>query len=301
MSKTLADLQSICQYNGWHDTTTAGTTALTQFINDTIQLLGSIARWPFYINRSGNTLLPAPTTMTITAIQGNGTTVTVTATHALSAGDVVDISGTTAYNNGNVTVLSVNTTVSFTYAGSGTAAETSGTVTKHTEVSPAITACRIGGVYRTDRMVSLEEISLDEWQQLHVTQRATGAPNLYAVRESVSSGTMKLELCVYPAPTAATYLYFTYQAVPTILSGSSDATDWPDKLVWLLSEALKVRLSQKDRDSGGAALYGADFQQKVNLALAGCRPSFMPIKGKDIDITQRKQRIVDYSNIVIKS
>jgi hypothetical protein len=47
--------------------------------------------------------------------------------------------------------------------------------------------------------------------------------------------------------------------------------------VWLLTDAIRIRLAEVDRDSGGAALYGADFMKKVHRAFGHARASFMPI------------------------
>jgi hypothetical protein len=47
--------------------------------------------------------------------------------------------------------------------------------------------------------------------------------------------------------------------------------------MFLLTEALRVRLSAIDRDSGGVALYGASFMSLVNRAMNNARVSFMPI------------------------
>jgi len=57
MSTTLTDLQSICQYHGWHDNSTNGLAALTRFINRTLNLLVILLPWPEYHKRDGTITL----------------------------------------------------------------------------------------------------------------------------------------------------------------------------------------------------------------------------------------------------
>lgn len=54
---SLTTLQDICEYHGWHDTTSSGTTALTRFINRTLQLLAVLKPWPEYAKRDGRITL----------------------------------------------------------------------------------------------------------------------------------------------------------------------------------------------------------------------------------------------------
>jgi len=54
---TLTSLKNICYYHGWNDTTTSGETALTRFINRTLNLLSVLAPWPEYHKRDGRITL----------------------------------------------------------------------------------------------------------------------------------------------------------------------------------------------------------------------------------------------------
>ena len=54
---SLSDLQSICLYHGWNDTSTNGISALTRFINRTVNLLTIILPWPEYHKRDGTVTL----------------------------------------------------------------------------------------------------------------------------------------------------------------------------------------------------------------------------------------------------
>ena len=56
--------------------------------------------------------------------------------------------------------------------------------------------------------------------------------------------------------------------------------EWSDTRVWLLTDALRARLAQADRDTGGAVLYSDDFMSKVRRAFTHSRSSFMPIIAK---------------------
>ena len=51
---TLAELKVVCQYSGWVSTRTGSDAALTQFINDTLETLVSLADWPEYSKRDGS-------------------------------------------------------------------------------------------------------------------------------------------------------------------------------------------------------------------------------------------------------
>jgi hypothetical protein len=53
-SKTLNQIKTICQYYGWNDMSTTGTAELTNFINDTLQILGTMGQWPEYMNYDGS-------------------------------------------------------------------------------------------------------------------------------------------------------------------------------------------------------------------------------------------------------
>lgn len=53
-SKTLNQIKTICQYYGWHDLSTTGTAELTNFINDTLQILAMLGQWPEYMHYDGS-------------------------------------------------------------------------------------------------------------------------------------------------------------------------------------------------------------------------------------------------------
>jgi hypothetical protein len=118
---------------------------------------------------------------------------------------------------------------------------------------------------------------------------ANGSPMQYALRRFLdATGVIRTRLLLYPEPTSTTTLYYTWQAYPKVLSADADYTDWPDTRMFLLTEALRVRLSAIDRDSGGVALYGASFMSLVNRAMNNARVSFMPIVVQNQTITDWK-------------
>lgn len=139
---------------------------------------------------------------------------------------------------------------------------------------------QLGNIVRANWTTPLEIIvgGVDEWLLLVKSTAATGKPTKYAVSKSVNaSGEIVTEVLVYPKPTASETLYYCYRLLPTKLVNNSDVCDWPDSRLWLLDEALRIRLAAADRDTGGAALYGADFMAKVRLALSDTRTSYMPL------------------------
>lgn len=279
----LSALETICEYHGWHDRTTAGEAQLDNFINHTIQLLATLAPWPEY-NRVDGAQSFNRSTATITNITGDGSTVTVTAaSHGFSTNDVGDVTGTTNYNTSNklITVSDANT---FTYAGDCQAtAETSGTFTTGDQKTLAESSIiRVGNVIRADYSPPLEEIEQEEWLRLKRFRAATGPPTRYALRKWASAGLPKMDMLVYPMPTTSIMLYFTYQVAPNTLSNDSDTTDWPNDRIWLLTEALRTRLNANDKDVSGMALYSSEFMTKVHLAFSHSRASFMPVVAKPV-------------------
>ena len=280
--KTLAQLQTICTYHGWNDAGTTGLAQLTQFINDTLQLLATLAEWPEYLCRDGSVTFPARS-VSITSISASGGTVTlVTAAHGFAVGDIITISGTDNYDESSVTITGADDTTDIQYTSANTGDTSTGTATidNNVETLSDTRLSRIGIVQRTDRAAPLEEIPLEDWLHNKRYHGATGPPTQYALRKSLSSGAPSIEMLVYPDPTTALTMYYTYRRYPAILANSTDVSEWPDTRVWLLTEALRVRLAQVDRDAGGAALYGMDFMKKVHRAFAQSRSSFMPIIAK---------------------
>lgn len=280
--RTLAQLKTICQYHGWHDTGTTGLAQLTQFINDTLQLLATLAEWPEYVGRDGSVTFPARTVAIASISEAGGTVTLVTAAHGFAVGDIITITGTDNYDEASVTITGSSDNTDITYSSSNTGATSTGTVTIDTNVETLADTriSRIGIVVRTDRAAPLDEITLEDWLQSKRYHAATGPPTQYALRKSLSSGGPVIEMLVYPDPTTAITLYYTYRSYPLILTNATDVSEWPDTRVWLLTEALRIRLAEVDRDSAGAVLYGVDFMKKVYRAFAHARPSYMPIIAK---------------------
>jgi hypothetical protein len=302
--KTLSNLETICEYYGWKDRSSAGETELDNFINHTIQLLSDLAPWPEYhrvdgaqaFNRVQNTL---------TNITGSGSTVTVTsASHTVATNDVGDITGTTNYNVSNVIFTDAGTN-SITYVdGCSATAANSGTVTTGDQVILGETQIdRVGTVWRDDMARPLDEISVQEWLHEKRYHAATGPPTKYAVRKYTSSGLPKIIMMVYPTPTTSKMLYFTYKRYPSILSANDDTTDWPTTRMWLLSEALVTRLKAKDKDTNGMSLYSSEFMSKVGLAFNAARESYKPIIARESPIPAGKWGVKDLNrhNITITS
>jgi len=214
MSYTLANLKELAYSHGWNDTTTAGDTALTRFINRTLMILSTLGQWPEYHKRNGRVKMS---------------------------------DGNDAY-----------------------------TLTDSTDTVIA-NISKIGDVLRTDRFAPLDKISLDEWMIQSNTNASTGSPLKYALQKSVSSGSEVMEILVWPTPSAAEYLYFPYHIYPTLLSASTDVTDWPDVRIWLFEAAVEQRIASGNRDANGAALFGSQFMGLVNRALGDSRTSYMPV------------------------
>lgn len=211
---TLAQLKTICQYHGWQDNAPAGLAALTQFINDTLQILATLAEWEEYQNRNGDA--------------------------TFASGDSAD---------DDVTLT--NTRLD-----------------------------RVGIVVRDDRAAPLDEITVEEWLHKKKYYAASGPPTEYALRKSLNAGAPSVEILCYPSPTTEIKLYYTWRHYPGILANDEDVAEWPDTRVWLLTDALRIRLAAADRDSGGVILYGSEFMKNVHRAFGHSRSSYMPIIAK---------------------
>lgn len=281
--KTLANLETICEYHGWKDRTTVGEAELDNFINHTIQMLADLAPWPEYHRVDGAQAFNRVQT-TITNITGTGTTVTITAaSHTVNTNDVGDVTGTTNYDVSNVVLTDAGTN-SITYPDDCSAtAETSGTLTTGDQVVLGESQIdRVGTVWREDLARPLTQITTEEWLHLKRYNAGTGPPDKYALRKYTASGLPKMIMMVYPCPTTSITLFYTYKRYPNILSNNDDYTDWPTPRLWLLSEALVTRLKAKDRDNNGMVLYGSEFMSKVGLAFNSARESYMPTMAKAI-------------------
>lgn len=282
--KTLTQLKSICQYRGWQDLTTEGAVELTNFVNDTLQMLAMLAPWPWYQKRNGSVTFPTKAA-TIASSSGDATTVTQTtsAAHGFGVGDIITVTGSTNYNIASATILTVPSTTTFTYLDSEAGATSTGTATRDDNDYETLSSTRldrIGVIVRTDRSSPLDEMTIDEWlleKQYHAT---TGPPTQYAIRKTVSTGNISCELVVFPEPTTGLTMYYTWHAHPLELSAGGDTTDWPTTRLWLLSAALMKRLASIDRDVAGVALYTPDFRVMVNKCYAQSRPSYKPILAK---------------------
>lgn len=283
MARTLAQLKTICQYHGWQDQTTTGLAEETNFINETLQILSTLERWPEYCKIDGKVSCAA-TAATIAAISNDGSTATVTAaTHGFVVGDIIDITDTGAatWNLTDVEVLTTADANTFTFATTVTTADPgAGTATKQIDNTALANTriWRIGSVIRTDWSVPLDEITHDEWIRLHRYHAGTGKPTQYSLQRYVddTNNAVKTRLLLYPEPTATQTMYYTYQVYPKWLSSDSDITDWPDTRLHLLTQALRIRLSAQDRDTGGVALYSSEFRMMVEKAMAFARPSNRP-------------------------
>jgi len=139
---------------------------------------------------------------------------------------------------------------------------------------------QLGQLVRTTSPTPLKIITggLDEWLQLNKSSAQSGMPNQYTIRKSVnSSGEIETELLVYPTPADTETLYYSYRILPSKLVELSDIADWPDARLWLLDEALDVRVNSGKKDTTGLALESADFMAKIQRAMLDSRTSYMPV------------------------
>jgi len=281
---TLSELKDICIHHGWHDQTTNGLAQLTNFINHTCQILVMLAPWPEFEKKDGYHYLNASVTSAV-----NDASATTTSFDT----DLTDATNDT-YNNRILVFTSGEWRRITDYVGS----------TKVITVSPALSAApddndaftmydccpqldetliaRLGNVVRSTRSTPLEEYEdgIDGWIHDMVYHKGTGPTTRFALNKYTSSGAIKIDMCLYPKPTAAEHLYYTYRREINELSSDSDQTLWPSTRTWLLAEALRSRLAAVNRDAAAVVLYSPDFMTKVNMAFNQARPSYMPVQAK---------------------
>lgn len=301
---SLTSLKSICYYHGWNDRTTEGEAALTRFINRTLCLLSVLAPWPEYHKRDGCIELNQYTgDITAFADAGSSKTTVTSASHGLSNGFYVTISGTTSYN-GSFFISSVATNtfvISTAYVaddatGSFVCGQDAYICTDDSDAT-ITDISKVGSVMRTDRMTPIDLMTggIDEWMEKSKLKPRSGSPTEYTFRKYVDgSGQLLMEMLVYPKPGSGQvgdYLYYPYWLLPTQLVNASDATDWPNYRLWLLEEALEHRLASGKRDNMGVALEAPEFMMHVRKAMADSRTSYMPMPiTKQVDIRRRSIR-----------
>jgi hypothetical protein len=137
---------------------------------------------------------------------------------------------------------------------------------------------RVGVVERENSTLPLTEISIEDWQHKKRTIGSTGTPMEYAVEKGLAGGASTVKLLLYPEPSGAEMLYYSYFRKPAEMSAGGDVADWPNARAWLISEALLSRLAAGKKDVAGFSLHSANFMQKVYKALGDARPSYIPIK-----------------------
>ena len=128
---------------------------------------------------------PAVGSYMITAVSGNGTTVTYTSQNKLSVGDVVNITGLTAsaYNLSGVTVASANA-LKFTVTNSANAGELTGQYYGKVQLTTAVTAAdgagigfiNVPSVLGDTTAVALDELKDAGYEAANITT-ATAATN----------------------------------------------------------------------------------------------------------------------------
>lgn len=290
---TLSDLKTICQYHGWHDTTTAGLAALRNFINRTLQLLSILAPWPEYHKRNGvqsltvgidhyelsetnigalgNVIRPGRN-VPLDILPG-GIDEWLLATKTRTTTLTIDTNWVTAPLAGD-TLTGATSAATLYVTSAGTA-----TVTGYadgdfdTSTPDTLTSDDAGGDTMDPSPATLSSKTIAN----------SGEPTHYALRKYVnSSGEVKGELLLVPNPTTARRLYYCYFLLPAKLVNDSDVCDWPDSRLWLLEEALDIRLNSGKKDASGLALESADFMGKVRKAMSDTRSSYMPMPVREM-------------------
>lgn len=155
---------------------------------------------------------------------------------------------------------------------------------------------KIGTVLRDDCFTPLNMMpgGPDEWMLKRTVEGWSGSPTQYTTRKYVTDGLYRIDMLVYPCPGSGQngdYLYFPYEKLPEELALDTDETDWPNHLLWLLEEALDIRIAAGKKDTTGVALQTPEFMMLVNKAIGDSRNSYMPvIAERELPVRDRRIR-----------
>lgn len=201
---------------GWAQTTKVASARLDAALDNHANAEAGWAGYPAFIAAAGNYI--------ITAVSGNGTTVTYTSQNKLAAGDVVNITGLTAsaYNLSSATVATANA-LSFTVTNSANAGLITGQYGK-VQSTTAVTAADGAGigyiivpsVVGDTTAVALDELKDAGYEAANITT-ASAASNAAKTATAISRTAGSATITV----TASSHGFVANQKV--VIANSGDA------------------------------------------------------------------------------
>ena len=243
MATTLGDLVTFCEHGGWLGRDATSVAQLRLWIDDTIQWLGRVRRWPDYEESTYIDLLAPYTTGTVTVTEASTTVL------GESPMDVTDaMAGQEFYcadEPGKLyqiaSVSSGANTLTLENAYTGDDGSEQDFSIRYVRYAAPTDWGQAGVLYLPDgRELTASNLSFHDWHQARITHQGTASWPSDIVYQKVS-GTGYF--FVHPAPSAASSVRGTYWAAPAALTSDSDVTDWPDDLMSLLHTVLKKRMS----------------------------------------------------------
>lgn len=268
MATTLGDLKTFCQAHGWLGRSAESEAQLKIWIDDVIQWLGRLRRWPDYEKSTYLSLLAPYTTGTVTVTDGSTTvtgTGTMDVTSAMAGQEFYcDDDPSTVYQIASVDAGSNNTlTLETAYTGDGdTLVDFS---IRYVRYAAPTDWGQAGVLYLPDgRELTASNLSFHEWHQARISHQGTSNWPSDIVYQNVS-GTGYFY--VHPAPSAASSVRGTYWAAPASLASDSDVTDWPSDLMSLLHTVLKKRMSTDMLNSTFFSMMASELKDDLDAAM----------------------------------
>ena len=289
MSKTLSQLKTYAQHNGWLDSSADGLTALTDFINDTIDQLDAEYRWPMRRKIHAFALKAPYSTGTVGVTNGSATVTTSGAdiSDDMAGQEFLGPDGR-VYRISSVSSDSSQETLTLAQAYVG-ATNASGTyAVRYVAYDLPSDFGQPGAmVLEDERDVNLD-YSLEEWLSDRMAHTGTtSSPSDAVIIRGDDAG-----IYVHPAPSEAKQVQMTYYRKATRMTADSDTADWPDRLLFLLHGALRIRLAHDLADVGAIAVMSREFQGLLKRAFEHERPYRGPI-----DVGVRRPGVVSVERL----
>jgi hypothetical protein len=270
---TLADLITYCQRHGWRDTTADGIEQLGVWINDTLQDLALMRKWPFY-ERAASLNLTAPyKTGTVTLTKGSAAVSADLSTMnipdaAIGQEFYASDDGNHLYYVDDVDGDNLGLTLSANYLGTGGAGKTY--AIQFVKYEAADDYGQEGPFYFEDgRELGTAGLTYANWEQARIQNRATASiPDDIVYRNGY--------FYVNPAPSAAAMVRYVYWAKPVLLEVDETETDWPASHMTILHTALRLRMSIDDSNAAMTQILEGELERRIDTAFNGNRP-FGPI------------------------
>jgi hypothetical protein len=275
MSVTLNDLENFCLRSGWTDSSERGLLSLVIRINATLRHLCRLRNWYKY-QKLGSLQTVVPYTTGTVTVTLTSATVTASGTAWVAAMVGQEFYGPDART---YTILTVDSPTQLTleenYLGA-TVASGGAYGIRYIRYAVPSNFDRAGQMKNRAGGNIANGQDLGEW--LH-RRRNSPTTTTFPSRCWVTEEYFYFD----PAPSQADQITYPYQVLPADLQANAAATDWPDKLMWLLYAALGRTAKAQTEAEAQVFLELPEFRELAADAWLSCRPSMVPISGDSGD------------------